>query len=138
MSKTATFIMLAAIMTLAGGIYLSAQEPCSGESIEVLNDDPCDASMWIGVRDSATICQILCLLKEDPEKCGIDPSWIGGTVQVDENAKYGFTFDAGTVRIAEMTAETYQTTICQISNDPKYYDGGTWYIQANFKETRPY
>jgi hypothetical protein len=77
-------------------------------------------------------------MEADPEKCGITPVWIGGIVYADENAEYGFDFDAGTVVIAEITAETYQTNTCQIRENPKYYDGGLWYIPANFKDTRGY
>jgi len=134
MSRTSVITILSAALILSISICLSALEPCSGDPIEVLNDDICGVKKWIDVEDSVTICQILCLKDGDPEKCGINPAWIGGTVLFDEGAEFGFNFDPATVIIAELVAEAYQTTTCQIKDDPKYYDGGTWYIPYNITE----
>ena len=73
-------ILLVAIPVLVFGQMVFAQEPCKGEGIDVLNADICGAEMWITAKDSATVCQIICVVEnpEDPGKvCGIDPSWIG-------------------------------------------------------------
>jgi len=131
-------LVLASALVLATGVSLWAQEPCSGEPIEVLNKDICELSKWIAVEDSATVCQIRCLMEFDYEKCGfgIFPGWIGGTVIADENAEYGFYFDPKTVWIAEITIEVIQTTTCQIRDNPKYYDGGTWCIPFSPSEIR--
>jgi hypothetical protein len=138
MSKTSASIFLAIGLVLIISFGISAQkfEPCSGERIDVLNNDICGAKKWITVDDSVTICQILCLQDADPEKCGINPSWIGGKVYADEGAEYGFNFEPESVRIAEITAEAYQTTTCQIAENPKYYDGGTWYIPYDITEVQ--
>ncbi len=134
MRRRVVFCLLTLCLILGSWIILSAEEPCEGGPIEAVNDDPCELKKWIGVEDSTTVCQILCLMEMDPEKCGINPSWIGGKVIFDEQAEYGFYFDPATVIIAEIVAETYQTNTCQISEDPKYYDGGTWYIPYNIVE----
>ena len=136
MLRTGIITILTAALILLISICLLAQklEPCEGEPIMALNDDICGVKKWIAVEDSVTICQILCLKDADPEKCGIDPSWIGGKVMFDEEAEYRFNFDPATVVIAEIVAETYQTTTCQIAENAKYYDGGTWYIPYNIIE----
>lgn len=132
-------ILLAAMTVLAFGQIAFAEEPCAGEGIEVLNADICGAEMWITVKDSATVCQVICVVEnpEDPGKtCGIDPSWIGGTVEADENAEYGFYFIPETVEIAEIVAETYQTTTCAIAEDPKGFSGGRWFVPADLREIK--
>ncbi len=139
MNKTHVVLLLTFVMMFAAGGSLLAQEPCSGDPIEALNADPCGLEKWIAVEDSATICQIKCLAEkpEDPTKeCGINPSWIGGTVQFDEKAELGFNFIPSTVIIAEVTAEAYQTTTCAIAENPKNFDGGLWYVTFNLKDVK--
>jgi len=139
MKRSSIVIMLALVLLIPVGIYISAQEPCSGEPIEVLNEDPCGPSIWIGVEDSVTICQLGCIAEnpEEPgEKCGIKPSWIGGSVVADEGAELGFYFKPSTVFIAEITSEVIQTNLCQMKDDPKYYDGGTWVVPFGLKEIK--
>ena len=55
-------------------------------------------------------------------------SWIGGTVIAEPFEPNGFRFDPATVLVAEVTAEGYQTNICQIAANPGMYDGGLWDI----------
>jgi hypothetical protein len=139
MKRIACGILLVAIPVLVLGQIVFAQEPCEGEGIDVLNIDICEAEKWITVKDSATVCQIICVVEnpEDPGKvCGIDPQWIGGIVEADEEAEYGFSFDPATVEIAELVAEAYQTTTCQIAEDPKGFSGGRWFVPADFREIR--
>jgi len=132
-------ILLVAIPVLVFGQIVFAQEPCEGEGIDVLNIDICEAEMWITAKDSATVCQIICVVEnpEDPGKvCGIDPSWIGGIVEADEKAENGFYFVPETVEIAEVVAEALQTTTCAIAEDPKGFSGGRWFVPAEFREVR--
>jgi hypothetical protein len=139
MRSIALGIMLVAMAVMAFGQIALAQKPCEGEAIEVLNVDICEAEKWIAVEDSATICQIMCVVEnpEDPGKaCGINPSWIGGTVEADEEAEYGFNFDPATVEIAEIVAEVLQTTTCAIAEDPKGFSGGRWFVPADLREIR--
>lgn len=138
MKRIAIAVILGAVLLPVAG-RLMAQEPCDGDPIQVLNADPCKLSKWIDIKDSVTICQALCILEypEDPqEKCGIYPSWIGGTVVADENAEDGFYFEPETVRIAEIVIEIYQTTTCAIAEDPKGFNGGTWFVPCNLVEKR--
>lgn len=133
MSKVVYAVLLAAFIVLSTSSMLLAEEGCDGSAIRALNDDPCGLKLTIPVEDSATACQIFCVYKnpEDPAKyCGINPSWIGGTVVEDEN-ELKFNFDPATVIIAEVVAETYQTNTCQIAANPEYYMKGTWYIPYN-------
>jgi hypothetical protein len=138
--KTQAFVSLFVLfMVFAAAGNVLAQEPCSGEPIEVLNSDPCGLEKWIAVEDSVTICQIKCVFdnpEEPGEKCGIDPSWIGGTVQFDEEAELGFNFIPSTVIIAEVTAEAYQTTTCAIAENPKEFDGGLWYVHFDIRDIK--
>lgn len=132
-------ILLAAVAALLLGQIAFAQKPCEGEKIEVLNVDNCGAEKWIAVEDSATICQIICVVEnpEEPEKeCGINPSWIGGIVKADENAELGFDFVPETVEIAEIVIEILQTTTCRIAEAPKEFDGNRWFVPADFREVR--
>jgi hypothetical protein len=136
--KIHVVLLLIMILVLVAGSAL-AQEPCSGDPIEVLNADFCGLEKWIAVEDSATICQIKCLVEkpEDPGKeCGINPSWIGGTVEFNEGAELGFNFIPRTVIIAEITAETYQTTTCAIADNPKEFDGGLWFVPIDLKDIK--
>ena len=141
MSRTLIMLLVASVLLIPLGIYLSAQEPCKEESVEALINNNCGggASKWIAVKNEPTVCQIICLAQdpENPEKeCGINPSWIGGTVYAEEGAEYGFNFDPSTVVIAEITAEGLQTNICQIADNPKAYDGALWYIPYDLREIR--
>lgn len=138
MKRISICILLAITIPVFVQISL-AQEPCDGDGIEVLNSDICGLDKWITVKDSATVCQIRCVVEnpEDPGKtCGIDPHWIGGTVEADEYAEYGFNFDPATIEIAEIVAEAYQTTTCQIAEDPKGFSGGHWFIPVSFRDIR--
>ena len=135
MSRVVVVLMLTSILLIPVGIYLSAQEPCKEESVEALIDNSCGGgvSKWIAVKNEPTVCQIICLAQdpEDPEKeCGINPSWIGGTVYADEGAEYGFNFDPSTVVIAEITAEGLQTTLHAIMQNPAQFaeNGTIWYV----------
>jgi hypothetical protein len=113
-------------------------QDCDGSPIEVLNEDICGISKWMQVADSSTVCEILCHQSSGGKKG--KPStpdcellmicWIGGTVVAHPAAENGFYFEPGTVRVAEVTAEGMQTTICQISLNPDFYDGGLWYVGA--------
>jgi hypothetical protein len=141
MSRTIVILSAVMILLIPLGSYLSAQDPCGKESIEAQIYNNCDGGVtkWIQSKNETSVCQIVCLAQkpEDPEKeCGINPSWIGGTVYYDENDGYGFNFDPSTVVVAEVVAETYQTNICQIAANPKAYDGGTWYIPFDLRDIR--
>ena len=132
-------LLLTLILMLAPSSILLAQEPCEVEPFEVLNVDPCDLSKWIAVEDSATLCQIKCVFdnpEEPGDKCGIKPSWIGGTVEANEEAEHGFNFIPSTVRIAEITAEALQTTLCAMAENPKEYDGGLWYVHYDVQDIK--
>jgi hypothetical protein len=141
MSRTIVILSAMLVLIVPLGNHLTAEEPCGVESIEAQIYNNCDGGVtkWIQTKNETSICQIVCLADdpEDPkEKCGIDPSWIGGTVYADESAPNGFYFDPSTVVVAEIVAETYQTNICQIAANPKGYDGGLWYIPFDLRGTR--
>jgi len=110
---------------------------CDGSPIEVQITDNCGQTKWVGVTDSATVCEILCHLEGGRKaNCDILLAWIGGIVHADESATLGFDFDPATVRVAEVTAEGYQTNLCQISNNPSFYDGNRWWIPATIGSWR--
>ena len=58
----------------------------------------------------------------------INPQQAVGYPVADPTHENGFYFDPNTIIVAEITAEAYQTSICQISSRLGVYDGGTWYI----------
>ena len=139
MKKTIAIILATSSVLFAFAICLAELEPCEYKPIEVLNEDDCGQSKWISVTDSLTCCQILCLVAgpEDPTKeCGIDPSWIGGTVVFDEGAELMFYFEPSTVEIAEIVAEALQTNLCQIAENPKDFDGGRWFVPYNIVDVK--
>jgi hypothetical protein len=141
MSKTVAILSVAVILMVPLGAYLSAQEPCGVESIEAHIYNNCNGgeAKWIYIRNETTVCQVICLAQDpkDPEaECGINPSWIGGTVQIDENDRYHFNFDPKSVVLAETVPLAARTSICQIAANPKAYEGSTWYIPFNLLGTR--
>jgi hypothetical protein len=136
MSKVVSTALLATVLVFWSAGMLLAGEECEGNSIKAINEDPCELTLKIGVEDSATVCQILCVFEnpEDPGKtCGINPSWIGGIV-VEEDSELRFNFDPATVRIAEIVIEQLQTNTCQIAENPEDYIKGMWYIPYNVTE----
>ena len=137
MKKSLIIILAASAVLITFAICLAELESCDDYPIEVYNVDPCGISKWIMVEDSLAVCQLLCLkdMPEDPaDKCGVYPSWIGGTVIFDEGAENSFKFDPATIIIAEITPEGMQTNFCQIAENPKDYDGGFWYVPYNVTE----
>jgi hypothetical protein len=139
MKRAIAVILATSSVLFAFAICLAELQPCEYKPIEVLNENSCGQSKWISVTDSLTNCQILCLVgrPEDPTKeCGINPSWIGGTVVFDERAELMFYFEPSTVEIAEITAEALQTTLCQIAENPKYFDGGRWFVAYNVVDVK--
>ncbi len=112
---------------------------CDGQPIEVYDQDLCGASMWIQVQDSASVCDLICWLTTNRRKCPTFIAWIGGTVIEDASAPNGFRFDPATVRVAEVTEEGSQTTICQIAANPSVYAnaGHNWWISNFISEYRP-
>jgi hypothetical protein len=112
---------------------------CDGQPIEVYDQDMCGANMWIQVQDSTTVCDLICWLTSNKRKCPTYITWIGGIVIVDPSAPNGFRFDPATVRVAEVTEEGSQTTICQIAANPSFYAnaGHNWWISNFITEYRP-
>jgi hypothetical protein len=110
--------------------------PCDGSPIEVLNHDQCGESIWIEVRDSASVCDIICWLTSNKRKCPTMVLQIGGFVVVDESAPLGFRFDPNTVRVAEVSAEGDQTSLCFIAEDPAMFAnaGHQWYVGADLSD----
>jgi hypothetical protein len=138
MSKVLFTVLLAAILVLSASSVVLAEEECAGEPIAVYNEDPCGLTLIIEVEDSATVCQIRCVAEnpEDPGKyCGINPSWIGGTV-IEDESELKFRFDPATVIIAEIVIEQMQTNTCQIAENPEDYIKGVWYIPYNVVEIK--
>lgn len=136
MSRVVSTVLLLAVVAFWSAGILLAGEECEGNPITVYNEDPCELTLKIGVEDSATVCQILCVFDnpEDPGKyCGINPSWIGGIV-VEDDSELKFTFDPATVEIAELVAEALQTNTCQIAENPEGYYRGRWFIPYNVVE----
>jgi hypothetical protein len=139
MKRTVFAILVASAVLFAFAVCLADLEPCEDYPIQVYDENQCGLGMWIQVEDSLAVCQLLCLYEkpDDPrDKCGVYPSWIGGTVIFDENAEHGFRFDPTTIMIAEITPEAIQTNICQIAENPKYYDGGNWVIPYNVTDLK--
>jgi len=133
-----TFIMIVFICFCCGALFGKGKPykppkdfPCDATSVKVHNNSFCGESIWIEVPDSDVTEDILCgpCTENSFEVCDVFPIvWIGGTVVVDASYEHGFYFDPTSIIVAEVTAEGYQTSICQIANSPGVFDGGTWYI----------
>jgi len=108
---------------------------CDGQPIEVYQEDWCGQNMWIPIQDSAYVCDAICVITGQ-RKCNFF-TFIGGVVVPDETAPNGFRFDPATVRLAAVTEERYNTTVCAIAANPLLYDTGeTWWLTANLTQYR--
>lgn len=134
MSRVVSTTLLAAFITLLMAGSLLAFNDCSGQPIKAYNDDPCGLTVEISVEDSATACQIRCVFDHPANPgifCGIDPQWIGGRVELDPTAEFGFIFVPETVVIAEIVIEQVQTSVCKIAENPKAFSGSNWFVPYN-------
>jgi len=125
-----------------GGHGGGGQQACDGQPIEAHQasySSSCNADMWIQIEDSTTVCDVICWLTTNQRDCPTRVYWIGGKVVVDPSAPNGFRFDPATVRVAEVTEEGSQTSICQIASNPTYYAnaGRNWWISANLDQYQP-
>jgi hypothetical protein len=132
---TLLLIMFIVILAMGGSLMgkkpVSMDVPCDATAVKVHISDFCGKSMWIDVLNSSAVEGILCppCSKKPMQDCTMYPiSWIGGTVVADPSYEHGFYFDPNTIVVASVTAEGYQTTICQIADKPGLFDGGLWYV----------
>ncbi|MDH3890512.1 MAG: hypothetical protein OEV49_05460 [candidate division Zixibacteria bacterium] len=143
----AALIPVALLAVVLVGVNVGAKKPggggppsnCDGLPIEVYLEDLCGSNMWIQIEDSTTVCQVTCWMTTNKRKCPVRVFWIGGHVIADEMEPNGFKFDAATVRVAEVTEEGSQTTVCQIAANPGFYASPlrTWWVTATLTDHRP-
>lgn len=135
-----TFLVVGAGELLYGKRPPKLTYPCGATAVHVLTNSYCGETMGIEVRTSAAVEDILC------PGCVENPSvncphymigWIGGTVIADPTKQHGFYFDPNTIAVFELVLEGYQSSICQIAENPDIYNGTLRFIPYLPLEIRP-
>lgn len=88
--------------------------------------------LWIGFNSPVKWQNFLNLNRNMPNS-----GLIGGRVVVDSSAPLGFYFDPSTTSSAEIVAETFTTSLSQISANPTQYTVyDRWYVTSTVEAIR--
>lgn len=121
MSKYVLGAVLICVCLVFGFILTQSPplQPLNSCTIQDVNGD----TLKIEVANNETWNQLLAMKESGVRR------WVGGKLVLANNT-WGFTFDPNTIRVAEVTAEAFQTTLRLIKQDPNYWLGTICYVGA--------